>query len=152
MTNAQHQTRRAAHKKSKLKRMSVKDGILIYLPVLIYVLLCLIPFIALLCLIFPLVLTPFDAADVPVLRALLYPWLLLPVGSFFSGLSLGKRQGFCPLYPVACVLGILVFIPLARLFSNMYDWPLVTIALVCSLAGNLAGSALRRVRKGGAGA
>ena len=48
MTNAQHQTRRAAHKKSKLKRMSVKDGILIYLPVLIYVLLCLIPFIALL--------------------------------------------------------------------------------------------------------
>ena len=67
-----------------------------------------LPFIALLCLIFPLVLTPFDAADVPVLRALLYPWLLLPVGSFFSGLSLGKRQGFCPLYPLA---GALLYVP-----------------------------------------
>ena len=89
---------------------------------------------------------------VPVLSGMLYPYLLLPVGGFCSGLSLGRRRGFCPLYPVACVLGILVFIPLARLFSNMYDWPLVTIALVCSLAGNLAGSALRRVRKGGAGA
>ena len=44
-----------------------------------------------------------------------------------------------------------MFIPLARLFSNMYDWPLVTIALACSLAGDLAGAALRRVRKGGAG-
>lgn len=111
-----------------------------------------VPFAALLCLLLPLVLRLCDGGYVPVLSGLLYPYLLLPIGGFCSGLSLGRRQGFCPLYPAACVLGILVFIPLARLFSNMYDWPLVTIALVCSLAGNLAGSALRRVRKGGAGA
>ena len=111
-----------------------------------------IPFAALLCLLLPLVLRLCDGGYVPVLSGLLYPYILLPVGAFCSGLSLGRRRGFCPLYPAACVLGILVFIPLARLFSNMYDWPLVTIALVCSLAGNLAGSALRRVRKGGAGA
>lgn len=110
-----------------------------------------VPFAALLCLLLPLVLRLCDGGYVPVLSGLLYPYILLPVGAFCSGLSLGRRRGFCPLYPAACVLGILVFIPLARLFSNMYDWPLVTIALVCSLAGNLAGSALRRVRKGGAG-
>ena len=110
-----------------------------------------LPFAALLCLLLPLALRLFDGGYVPVLSGLLYPYILLPAGAFCSALSLGRRRGFCPLYPAACVLGILVFIPLARLFSNMYDWPLVTIALACSLAGDLAGSALRRVRKGGAG-
>ena len=81
-----------------------------------------LPFAALLCLALPLVLRLCDGGYVPVLSGLLYPYILLPVGAFCSGLSLGR------------------------------DWPLVTIALVCSLAGNLAGSALRRVRKGGAGA
>ena len=110
-----------------------------------------LPFAALLCLLLPLALRLFDGGYVPVLSGLLYPYILLPAGAFCSALSLGRRRGFCPLYPAACVLGVLLFIPLARLFSNMYDWPLVTIALVCSLAGDLAGAALRRVRKGGAG-
>ena len=107
-----------------------------------------LPFAALLCLVLPLVLRWIDTVDVvPVLSGLLYPYLLLPVGAFCSALSLGRRRGVCPLYPAACVVGVLVFIPLARLCSNMYDWPLVPIALVCSLAGNLAGAALRG-RKG----
>lgn len=106
-----------------------------------------VPFAALLCLLLPLALRLLDD-PVPVLSGLLYPYLLLPIGGFCSGLSLGRRQGFCPLYPAACVLCILLFIPLARIFSNMYDWPLVTIALAASLAGNLAGSALRRVGLG----
>ena len=107
-----------------------------------------LPFAALLCLALPLVLRWIDTVDVvPVLSGLLYPYLLLPVGAFCSGLSLGRRRGVCPLYPAACVAGVLVFIPLARLMSNMHDWPLVTIALVCALAGNLAGAALRQ-RKG----
>lgn len=110
-----------------------------------------LPFAALLCLLLPLALRLFDGGYVPVLSGLLYPYILLPAGAFCSALSLGRRRGFCPLYPAACVLGVLLFIPLARLFSNMYDWPLVTIALACSLAGDLAGAALRRVRKGGAG-
>ena len=109
-----------------------------------------LPFIALLCLIFPLVLTPFDAADVPVLQALLYPWLLLPVGSFFSGLSLGKRQGFCPLYPVACAGFLFCFALLARLVSNVADTDMLPIAFLAALAGGLTGAALRR-RRGGAG-
>ena len=107
-----------------------------------------LPFAALLCLALPLALRWIDTVDVvPVLSGLLYPYLLLPVGAFCSGLSLGRRRGVCPLYPAACVVGVLIFIPLARLCSNMYDWPLVPIALVCSLAGNLAGAA-RRGRKG----
>lgn len=110
-----------------------------------------LPFAALLCLLLPLALRLSDGGYVPVLSGLLYPYILLPAGAFCSALSLGRRRGFCPLYPAACVLCILLFIPLARLFSNMYDWPLVTIALACSLAGDLAGAALRRVRKGGAG-
>ena len=110
-----------------------------------------LPFAALLCLLLPLALRLFDGGYVPVLSGLLYPYILLPAGAFCSALSLGRRRGFCPLYPAACVLCILLFIPMARLFSNMYDWPLVTSALVCSLAGDLAGAALRRVRKGGAG-
>ena len=108
-----------------------------------------VPFAALLCLLLPLALRLFDGGYVPVLSGLLYPYLLLPIGGFCSALSLGRRRGFCPLYPAACVLCILLFIPLARLFSNMYDWPMVTIALVCSLAGNLVGTALRQVRRQG---
>ena len=48
-------------------------------------------------------------ADVPILTLLLLPILLLPAGGFCSGLSLGRRQGFCPLYPVAC--GVLALPP-----------------------------------------
>ena len=105
-----------------------------------------LPFALLLCLALPMALRLLDAADVPVLSGLLYPYLLLPVGGFFSGLSLGKRQGLCLLYPVLCALCALVFIPLARLVSNMADWPLLPIAAGFSLAGILAGAALRRIR------
>ena len=105
-----------------------------------------LPFALLLCLALPMALRLLDAADVPVLSGLLYPYLLLPVGGFFSGLSLGKRQGLCLLYPVLCALCALVFIPLARLVSNMADWPLLPIAAGFSLAGILAGAAWRKIR------
>ena len=103
-----------------------------------------LPFIALLCLIFPLVLTPFDAADVPVLRALLYPWLLLPVGSFFSGLSLGRREGFCPLYPLA---GGLLYVPVALIAYNHTALFHSLLFALPALAGNAAGRAWRRVKR-----
>lgn len=105
-------------------------------------------FAFLLCLALPLALRLLDAADVPVLSAM-YAWLLLPVGGFMSGLSLGKRHGFCPIYPAACVGFVLLFIPLARLCSNMADGALIPIALVSVLAGNLAGAARRRMKRRG---
>ena len=67
---------------------------------------------------------------------------------FASGFSLGRRQGLCPLYPLACAGCMLLFLPLARLISNMADGVLVPIALCAALLGNLAGAALRRYRRG----
>ena len=109
-----------------------------------------VPFAALLCLLLPFVLRLCDAGDVPVLSGLLYPYLLLPVGAFCSALSLGKRQGFCPLYPVACAGFMFCFALLARLVSNVADTDMLPIAFLAALAGGLTGAALRR-RRGGAG-
>ena len=109
-----------------------------------------VPFAALLCLLLPFVLRLCDAGDVPVLSGLLYPYLLLPVGAFCSALSLGKRQGFCPLYPVVCAGLLFCFALLARLVSNVADADMLPIAFLAALVGNLAGAALRR-RRGGAG-
>ena len=107
-------------------------------------------FAFLLCLVLPLALRAFDAIDVPAL-SILYAYLLLPVGGFMSGLSLGRRHGFCPLYPAACGVFTGLFIPLARLMSNMADGFLIPIAVVSALAGNLAGAAMRRAKAGKAG-
>ena len=104
-------------------------------------------FACLLCLALPTALRLMDAADVPVL-SVLYAWLLLPVGGFMSGLSLGRRHGFCPLYPAACALFTLVFILTAKLYTNMADGALAPIGVTAVLAGNLAGAARRRMKRG----
>ena len=101
-----------------------------------------VPFAALLCLLLPFVLRLCDAGDVPVLSGLLYPYLLLPVGAFCSALSLGKRQGFCPLYPVACAGFLFCFALLARLVSNVADTDMLPIAFLAALAGGLTGAAV----------
>ena len=106
-------------------------------------------FALLLCLMAPLALHFFDAPDVPLLTGMLWPYVLVPVGGFMGGLSLGKRHGFCPLYPAVCVLLVLT----ATLLLNNSD-PLINgvIALAAALAGNLSGAARYRHnrRKGGA--
>lgn len=99
-------------------------------------------FAAFLCLALPLALRLLD--DPTPLLSVLYGWLLLPVGGFMSGLSLGRRHGLCPIYPAACTVFILIFIPLARLFTNISDMELIPIALISTLAGNLAGAACHR--------
>lgn len=104
-----------------------------------------LPFAFLLCLLLPAVLRLCD--DRVPLLSILYGVLLLPVGGFFSGLSLGRRHGFCPLYPVACGVVILLFIPLARLFSNMADGVLIPIAVAAALLGDLAGAGCARARR-----
>lgn len=102
-------------------------------------------FAAFLCLALPLALRLLDDPT-PVL-SMLYGWLLLPVGGFMSGLSLGRRHGLCPIYPAACVVFILIFIPLARLCSNMADGALIPIALLSALAGSLTGAACHRRKR-----
>lgn len=95
-------------------------------------------FACFLCLLLPLGLRLVDDRT-PVL-SVMYAWLLLPVGGFMSGMSLGRRHGLCPLYPAACTLCILIFIPIARLFTNMSDGHLILIALFATLLGNAAGA------------
>ena len=70
--------------------------------------------------------------------------LLLPVGGFMSGLSLGRRHGFCPLYPLACGL---FYLPAVFLLMNASALFHCAIALCAALAGNLAGAARRRMKR-----
>lgn len=103
-------------------------------------------FALLLCGLLPAVLRVFDAPDVPVLVGLLLPYLLLPVGGFMSGLSLGRRHGFCPLYPLACGL---FYLPAVFLLMNSSALFHCFMVAVPALAGNLAGAARRNLKRRG---
>ncbi len=108
-------------------------------------------FAFLLCLVLPTVLRLLD--DPTPLLSVFYAFVLLPVGGVMSGLSLGRRHGFCPLYPVACGAFIVVFILTAKLYTNMADGAMIPIAFVAALAGNLAGAAQYKLKqRKGAGA
>lgn len=100
-----------------------------------------LPFVLLLCDGLPLVLRWLDAPDVPVLCGLILPYLLLPVAGFSSGLSLGKRQGVCPLYPVACFV---CYLPMVYLLFNYTALFHCFMVAVPALAGNVLGWMYRR--------
>ena len=104
-------------------------------------------FAGFLCLLIPTVLRLCDASDAPVLSGLLYPYLLLPIGSFTSALSLGKRQGFCPLYPLACAAFTFVFALTARLYASIDDSIMLPIAILFPLLGNLLGAGICRYKR-----
>ena len=77
-----------------------------------------LPFVLVLCDLLPGTLRGIEdmvQADVPALSGLILPFLLLPVVSFCVGLSLGKRQGLCPLFPIACFV---CYLPLVYLLFN----------------------------------
>lgn len=82
--------------------------------------------------------------EIPVLSALILPYVLLPVAGFTSGLSLGKRQGFSPLYPLACALFCL---PAVFLLFNSSALFYCGMAAVPALAGNVLGAILRHRRQ-----
>lgn len=100
-----------------------------------------LPFVLLLCDGLPLALRWLDAPDVPVLSGLLLPYLMLPVAGFSSGLSLGKRQGVCPLYPVACFV---CYLPMVYLLFNDTAMFHCFMVAVPALAGNVIGWMYRR--------
>lgn len=102
------------------------------------------PFALLLCFLLPAGLSFFDAPDVPVLTGLIYLYLLLPVVSFSSGLSLARRKGFCPLYPPLCALCFLAAVPLVY---NHTALPFCIVSLCAALLGELTGCLLGRGRR-----
>lgn len=101
-------------------------------------------FAFLLCDVLPLALGIFEVPGIPVLVGILLPYLLLPVGGFMSGLSLGRRNGFCPLYPLACGL---FYVPVVFLLMNSSALFHCGIVLCAALAGNLAGAARHHTRE-----
>lgn len=100
-----------------------------------------LPFVLLLCDVLPLLLRVFDAPDVPVLSGLVFPYLLLPAAGFSSGLSLGKRQGVCPLYPAACFVCYLPMVFLLFNYTALFHCFMVSVP---ALAGNVIGWMYRR--------
>lgn len=104
-----------------------------------------LPFLLLLCVGLPLLARLLDPTDVPVLSGILLPYLLLPAGGFFSGFSLGKRQGLCPLYPV---LAFVLYLPIVFLLFNSSAMFHCFVAAGFTLAGNLFGTFLRRRKRG----
>lgn len=103
-----------------------------------------LPFLMLLCVGLPLLARLLDPADVPVLSGLLMPYLLLPAGGFAAGFSLGKRQGFCPLYPV---LAFVLYLPMVFLLFNSSAMFHCFVVAGFGLAGNVAGSLAAQLRK-----
>ncbi len=101
-------------------------------------------FALLLCDVLPLFLRLVDARDVPLLCGVFLPCVFLPVAGLTSGLSLGKRQGFCPLYPLACAL---FYLPVVFLLFNPSALFHCGMVAVPALAGNISGAVLRRRRE-----
>ncbi|MGE4277740.1 MAG: DUF3021 family protein [Lawsonibacter sp.] len=103
-----------------------------------------LPFVLLVCDLLPMLLWWMDRTlgnDVPVLSGLILPFLLLPVAGFFSGLSLGKRQGICPLYPIFCFVCYLPTVYWLLNGSALFHCFLVAIP---ALMGNVLGWMYRR--------
>ena len=103
-----------------------------------------LPFILLVCDILPALLFWVDitfVVDVPVFSGLLYPYLGLPIVGFCSGLSLGKRQGLCWLYPLACFL---CYLPMVFLVFNSSALFHCFMVAVPALLGMLLGGFIRK--------
>lgn len=80
-------------------------------------------------------------SDVPVLCGFIVPYLLLPIIGFVSGLSLGKRQGVCILYPAACFV---LYLPLVFILFNSSALFHCFMVAVPALMGNVLGWLYRR--------
>jgi len=98
-------------------------------------------FLLFLCVVLPLLARWWNPMDVPVLTQLFLPYLALPVGCFGAGMSLGKRQGFCPLYPLGALVLFQPNVFPVYNFSALVECALITAA---ALLGNLLGALVRK--------
>ena len=96
-------------------------------------------------LLLPWLLRLVDSRDVPVLTGIFYPFLILPLFCFFSGLSLAKRcRRLWLVYPVLC--GVLT-LPCVFLLYNSSALFQVWVAAIAALVGGLLGVLLRKKRE-----
>ena len=92
-----------------------------------------------------------EGSGMPLLSGAIYAQVLLPIGCLAVGMFLGKRQGFCPLYPVLCGAG--TFTAVFLLYHHGYIVLLLFcgIAVAFSLLGVAAGAWPREEKKGKGG-
>ena len=102
-----------------------------------------LPYVLLLCDALPLAAFLADKlwSDIPVLCGLVVPYLLLPIIGFTSGVSLGKRQGVCLLYPAACFV---CYLPMVFILFNSSATFHCFMVSVPALMGNILGWLYRR--------
>lgn len=103
-----------------------------------------LPFLLMLCVILPMVLVWVDRmvfAYSPILSGLLMPYVIFPAVGLCSGISLGKRQGFCILYPVAAYL---LYVPIVFWLFNYTALFHADVLFTFALAGNIIGAVYRR--------
>ena len=95
-------------------------------------------------LLLPLLLRLLDPPDVPGLTQLFYPYLLLSFFCLAVGWSAGRRFGVALLLPVACGVLTLLCVFLVYNYTALFQ---AGAAFVFTLAGNLLGALVRRVRR-----
>lgn len=105
-----------------------------------------LPFLLVLCVVLPVMLVWVDGilfgSGSHLLSELLMPYVLFPVVSLCSGISLGKRQGFCILFPVAAYL---LHAPIVFwLFGHSFYLILADILFTFALSGNIIGTVHRK--------
>jgi len=103
-----------------------------------------LPFLLVLCIVLPIVLMWIDRMVFvysPILSGLLMPYILFPVVGVCSGISLGKRQGLCILYPVAAYV---LYVPMVFWLFNYTALFHADVLFTFTLIGNAIGAAHRR--------
>jgi len=103
-----------------------------------------LPFLLVLCVVLPIVLVWIDRMIFiysPILSGLLMPYILFPVVGLCSGISLGKRQGFCILYPVAAYL---LYLPMVFWLFNYTALFHADVLFTFALVGNIIGAVYRK--------
>ena len=103
-----------------------------------------LPFLLVLCVVLPIILVWIDRMifiHSPILSGLLMPYIIFPVVGVCSGVSLGKRQGFCLLYPIASYL---LYVPIVFWLFNYTALFHADVLFTAALIGNLIGTAYRK--------
>lgn len=103
-----------------------------------------LPFLLVLCVVLPIVLVWVDRMVFvysPILSGLLMPYIIFPVVGLCSGISLGKRQGFCILYPIAAYV---LCVPIVFWLFNYTALFHADVLFTASLIGNIIGTVYRK--------
>lgn len=101
-----------------------------------------VPAALVLCLGVPWLLRQLEGSGMPLFSGAVYAQILLPIGCLASGMHLGRRRGFCPLYPVVCTAAMAAAVFLVYNYTVLILF--CAIAFVSSLLGVAAGAHPRK--------